>query len=104
MSLAIVFEEVVRDVCSYAPQSGKSMEEKGNCYEDLSREWTTHHTSELIIVIGDFNGHVGRNIDGCQGFHGVFSIGKGNHEGRMLLEFCEARHLCIANTWFRKVD
>ena len=48
--------------------------------------------SELIIGMGDPNGHIGRNIDGCQGFHGVFIIGKGNHEGRMLLEFCEARH------------
>ena len=28
MSLAIVFEEVLRVVCAYAPQSGKSMEEK----------------------------------------------------------------------------
>ena len=22
----------------------------------------------------------------------------------MLLEFCDAKHLCIANTWLRKVD
>ena len=22
----------------------------------------------------------------------------------MLLEFCDARHLCIANTWLRKAD
>ena len=22
----------------------------------------------------------------------------------MLLEFCDAKHLCIANTWFRKAD
>ena len=28
MSLAIVFVEVVRVVCTYAPQRGKSMEEK----------------------------------------------------------------------------
>ena len=36
--------------------------------EDLSREWTTHHVSELIIGMGDINGHVGRNIDGFLGF------------------------------------
>ena len=22
----------------------------------------------------------------------------------MLLEFCDAKHLCIANTWYRKAD
>ena len=49
-------------VCPYAPQRGKSMEE--NVYEDLSREWTTHQMSEMIIRMGDLNGHVGRNIDG----------------------------------------
>ena len=47
--------------------TGKSMEEKEFFYEDLSREWTTHHMSELIIRMGNFNGHVGRNIDGFQG-------------------------------------
>ena len=104
MSLAIVLEEVVRVVCAYAPQSGKWMEEKGNSYEDLSREWSTHHMSEMIIGMGDHNGHVGSNIDGFQGAHGGISIGKRNQEGRMLLEFCDAKHLCIAKTWFGNVD
>ena len=25
-------------------------------------------------------------------------------EGRMLLEFCDERELCVANTWFTKTD
>ena len=54
--------------------------------------------SELIIGMGDHNGHVGRNIDGFQGVHGGSIIDEGNQEGRMLLEFCYARHLCIGNT------
>ena len=54
-------------------------------YEDLSREWTTHHTSELNIVIGNHNGHVGRNIDGFHAVHRGISIGERNQEGRMLL-------------------
>ena len=29
---------------------------------------------------------------------------EGNQEVRMLLEFCDAKHLCIANTWSRKAD
>ena len=60
--------------------------------EYLSREWITHHTSELIIVMGDLNVHVGRGIDGSQGVHGGLSIGNRNQEGRMLLEFCDAKH------------
>ena len=51
----------------YAPQIGKLMEEKEISYEDTSREWATHHLSELIIGMGDLNEHVGRNIDEFQG-------------------------------------
>ena len=72
--------------------------------KNLSREWTTHHTSELIIGMVDFDGHVGRNIDGFLGVHEGFSISERNQEGRMLLEFCDAKHLCIANTSFIKAD
>ena len=60
--------------------------------------------SELIIRMGDANVHVCRDIDGFQGVHGGLSIDERNQEGRMLLEFCDAKHLCIANTWFRKAD
>ena len=46
--------------------------------EDLSREWTTHHMSELVIGIVDNNRHDGKNIDGFQGVHRGLSVGKGN--------------------------
>ena len=59
---------------------------------------------KLIIRMKDLNGHIGRNIDGFQGVHRRSSIGKRNQEGRMLLEFCDAKHLCIANIWPRKAD
>ena len=52
----------------------------------------------------DLNGHVGRNIDEFQWVHGGFSIGKCNQEGRVLLDFCDTKHLSIAKTWFRKAD
>ena len=105
VSLAIVFdEEVSRAVCTYAPQSGKSMEEKEHFYEELSRDWTSHHTSELIIGMGDINGHVGRNIDAFHGVQGGLSIGERSQEEWMLSLFRYARHLCITNSWFRKAD
>ena len=69
MSLAIVFKEVLRVVCAYSPQRGKSTEEKELFYEYPSREWTTHHKSELIIGMGDISGNVERNIDGFQGVY-----------------------------------
>ena len=47
---------------------------KENFCEYVSREWATHHMSELIIRMGDLNGHVGREIDGFQWVHREFNI------------------------------
>ena len=59
---------------------------------------------KLIIGMGDFTGHVGRNIDGFQVVSKKNCIGEGNQEKMMLLEFRDAKHICIPNTWPRKAD
>ena len=51
-----------------------------------------NYTDDLVVCIGDFNGHVGRHIDGVHGGHGV---GQRNLEGKMLLEFCLEKELCV---------
>ena len=57
---------------------------------------------EGVLGLGDFNGHVGRRIDGFGGVHGRYGIGEKNVEG--LLEFCDEKGLCLANTWFEKKE
>ena len=42
--------------------------------------------------------------EGFEGVHGGNGVGKRNAEGRRLLEFCDERELCVANTWFKKTD
>ena len=54
---------------------------------------------DLVTCLGDFNGHIGRHIDGVQGGYGV---GQTNMEGRMLLEFCLVKELCVSNTWLKR--
>ena len=34
--------------------------------------------------------------------HGGNGIGERNMEGKLLLEFCDEKELCLAYTWFRK--
>ena len=60
-----------------------------------------HSTGDLVMFLGDFDGHVGRNIDGVRG---GFVIGQMNLEGRMLLEFCLEMELCVSNMWFKRED
>ena len=47
-------------------------------------------------------GHVGKQIEGYEDVHGGNGIGERNVEGKLLLEFCDEKELCVANTWFRK--
>ncbi|XP_033096796.1 uncharacterized protein LOC117101040 [Anneissia japonica] len=56
---------------------------------------------EFLVVAGDFNGHIGKDIDGYEGIHGGFSIGTRNRKGRRLLEFCAESNLVVGNTWFK---
>ena len=95
-------EEVVRIICVYGLQSGRTGAEKERFYDDLRSEWDLHNMGELVLGMGDFNGHVGKRIEGYEGVHGGNGIGKRNVEGKMLLEFCDEKELCVANTWFRK--
>ena len=48
-------------------------------------------TKKLIWGIEDFNGHVGKKVDGFEGVHGENEIGEWNLKGRMLLEFCNQK-------------
>ena len=52
------------------------------------------------IILGDWNSVVGdepyRNIVGSHG------LGRRNHRGQMLIDFCERNGLIVTNTWFKK--
>jgi len=52
------------------------------------------------IIMGDWNSVVGgesyRNTDGPYG------LGRKNHRGQLLINFCEINGLIVTNTWFRK--
>ncbi|PNF31593.1 hypothetical protein B7P43_G18359, partial [Cryptotermes secundus] len=52
------------------------------------------------IILGDWNSTVGdepyQNIVGSHG------LGRRNHRGHMLIDFCERNGLIVTNTWFKK--
>jgi len=52
------------------------------------------------IIMGEWNSVVGdesyRNVVGPHG------LGRKNHRGQMLINFCERNGLIVTNTWFRK--
>ena len=64
MTLVVFEENVLRLICGYAPQSGGSFEEKQSFYDVLKCEWDVHFADDLVMCLGDFNGHVGSILMG----------------------------------------
>ena len=85
-------------VSCYCPKAGRSVSEKEEFYELMEKVVT----SEKVLVCGDFNGHVGSNMDGLGGLHGGFGIGEINDGEIRLLDWAVCKGLCLMNTCFQK--
>ena len=71
MAVVVIFEvDVLRLICGCASQSGGCVKEKQSFHYELKCERDMHSTGDLVMCLGDINGHVGRHIDGFDGVHG----------------------------------
>uniref|UniRef100_A0A0L8H0B0 Endonuclease/exonuclease/phosphatase domain-containing protein n=1 Tax=Octopus bimaculoides TaxID=37653 RepID=A0A0L8H0B0_OCTBM len=105
MTIVLAFEEeVVRVICGYGPQNGRGIAEKERFFDEMANKCDLQKVNELVRGMGDFNGHFGKWILGFESVHGENGIEERNLEGRMLLEFCDEKELCVVNTWFRKTE
>jgi hypothetical protein len=95
---------VLNVVCAYAPQVGRSYEEKEEFLVMFGKTLDGISEMERMVVGGDFNCHVGAAVEGYEGVHGGHGFGQRNVEGEMLLEMAGALGLVVVNTWFRKRD
>ena len=50
--------KVMRAICVYGPQSGRPDAEIVRFYDEMGSEWDLGSSSEIIVSLGDFNGHV----------------------------------------------
>ena len=102
MAMVLAFEgELVRLICAYGPQGVRALVEKNHFYEEMKDEWSVKSNDEIVLNLKNFNGHIGKEIEGFEGVHGGYGIGERNAE-IMLLEFCDEKELCVANAWFHK--
>ena len=85
MTVVVFEEDVIRLICGYVPQSRRNLEEKLSFYDGLKYEWYINSADDLVMCLGDFNGHVGRHIDGFDGVQGRYGVGQRKLEVRMLL-------------------
>ncbi|KAK6760556.1 hypothetical protein RB195_021861 [Necator americanus] len=95
-------EVELRVVSAYAPQAGCSEKEKASFWEDLEQYVQSLEGEEVLLIGGDFNGHVGSRKDGFESCHGGYGYGVRNDDGLRILEYAIASDLIIANTQYRK--
>ena len=98
----IVGTDIVNILSAYVPQVGLSDDLKTAFYELMLTTLSKISNTELLLLNGDFNGHVGVDSQCFEGIHGGFGFGERNNEGRRLLDFAAAHGLAICNTFFRK--
>ena len=65
----------------------------------MTSKWNLGSSSKIVVSLEDFNENVGKCVEGFEGVHGENGVGKRIAKGR-LLEFCDEKALCVANTWF----
>ena len=46
-----------------------------NIFSMLVGEWDMRSAGDLVMWLGDFNGHIGRHIDGFDVVHGGHGVG-----------------------------
>ena len=59
MSIVLTLgREVMRVICAYGPQSKRPNTEKVRFYDGMASEWDLGSSDEIIVSLGNFNGHV----------------------------------------------
>ena len=86
----------------YAPQQGRPEEEKQQFREQLEDEISGIPATDILIISGDLNAHIGQRREGFEDEMGIYGFGERNGEGEELLGLCQANNLRIVNTWFKK--
>ena len=62
-------------------------------------------SSDLLIILGNFNAQTGKRSDDnvWRGVCGKHGVGSCNEAGEKFLEFCAVNNFTIMNTWFKPI-
>lgn len=92
-------------VSAYAPTARAPPGVKEKFIEDLQYTVDKIPSSDVLLILGDFNARVGssaRGDDLWRGVRGRYGVGNCNEAGEDFLQFCTINNFTIMNTWFCK--
>ena len=70
-------------------------------YDQLQSTLLAIPSSDMVVVMGDFNARVGSDVSPWGTVLGPHGFGDVNENGERLLDFCANNQLVLTNTWFQ---
>ena len=87
---------------AYAPNTADTEEKVDEFYDLLQVTINQSNSSDLLVIMGDFNAKVGEDRSNWESVLGNYGLGKINDRGEKLLNFCAVNDMCICNTMFKQ--
>ena len=85
----------------YAPTMTNPEKTKEEFYNSLRETIRAAPNSDKLIIAGDFNARIGREVEHWPGVLGTHGLGKCNSNNELPLAFCAEYRLIISNTLFK---